>query len=218
MSEPTVRLSIEGNTAILTVDRPKALNALNTATLEQLEESLASVAEQTELRGVILTGAGEKAFVAGADIAEMLNLTIEQSLAFAARGHRVFDALERLHCPTLAAVNGFALGGGCELALACDLIYASDNAKFGLPEVSLGIIPGFGGTQRLTRLVGRARAKELDFHRGHGGCGPGQGDWLGPGRRPGGAAARPLPRRHCTHRQKRAAGGGPRQARHRAGG
>ena len=163
MSEATVRLSIEGNTAILTVDRPKALNALNTATLEQLEECLASIAQQTELRGLIVTGAGEKAFVAGADIAEMLNLNIEQSLAFAARGHRVFDALERLPCPTLAAVNGFALGGGCELALACDLIYASDNAKFGLPEVSLGIIPGFGGTQRLTRLVGRARAKELIF-------------------------------------------------------
>lgn len=163
MSEQTVRLSIEGNTAVITVDRPKALNALNTATLEQLEEALAGVAKQTEVRGLIVTGAGEKAFVAGADIAEMMNLNMEQSLAFAARGHRVFDALERLHCPTLAAVNGFALGGGCELALACDLIYASDNAKFGLPEVSLGILPGFGGTQRLTRLVGRARAKELIF-------------------------------------------------------
>jgi enoyl-CoA hydratase len=145
------------------VDRPKALNALNTSTLEQLEEALASVAEKPEVRGLIVTGAGEKAFVAGADIAEMMDLNIEQSLAFAARGHRVFDALEKLHCPTLAAVNGFALGGGCELALACDLIYASQNAKFGLPEVSLGIIPGFGGTQRLTRLVGRARAKELIF-------------------------------------------------------
>jgi enoyl-CoA hydratase len=163
MSEQTVRLSIEGTTAIVTVDRPGALNALNTATLEQLEEALASVAKQTEVRGLIVTGAGEKAFVAGADIAEMMNLSMEQSLAFAARGHRVFDALERLHCPTLAAVNGVALGGGCELALACDLIYAADNAKFGLPEVSLAIIPGFGGTQRLTRLVGRARAKELIF-------------------------------------------------------
>jgi enoyl-CoA hydratase len=163
MSEQTIRLSVEGNTAVVTVDRPKALNALNTATLEQLEEALASVAQKPEIRGLIVTGAGEKAFVAGADIAEMMNLNTEQSLAFAARGHRVFDALERLHCPTLAAVNGFALGGGCELALACDLIYASDNAKFGLPEVSLGIIPGFGGTQRLTRLVGRSRAKELIF-------------------------------------------------------
>jgi enoyl-CoA hydratase len=163
MSEQTVRLSLEGITAVITVDRPKALNALNTSTLEQLEEALASVAEKPEVRGLIVTGAGEKAFVAGADIAEMMDLNIEQSLAFAARGHRVFDALEKLHCPTLAAVNGFALGGGCELALACDLIYASQNAKFGLPEVSLGIIPGFGGTQRLTRLVGRARAKELIF-------------------------------------------------------
>ncbi len=163
MTEQTIRLTIEGTTATITVDRPKALNALNTATLEQLEEALAAVAQKRELRGLIVTGAGEKAFVAGADIAEMMNLNLEQSLAFAARGHRVFDALERLHCPTLAAVNGFALGGGCELALACDLIYASETAKFGLPEVSLGIIPGFGGTQRLTRLVGRARAKELIF-------------------------------------------------------
>lgn len=163
MAEQTVRLSVEGTTAVVTIDRPKALNALNTATLEQLEEALANIAQQPEVRGLIVTGAGEKAFVAGADIAEMMNLNIEQSLAFAARGHRVFDALERLHCPTLAAVNGFALGGGCELALACDLIYAADNAKFGLPEVSLGVIPGFGGTQRLTRLVGRARAKELVF-------------------------------------------------------
>ena len=145
------------------MDRPKALNALNTSTLEQLEEVLGALAQKPELRGIIVTGAGEKAFVAGADLAEMMNLTLEQSLAFAARGHRVFDGLERLPCPTLAAVNGFALGGGCELALSCDLIYASENAKFGLPEVSLGIIPGFGGTQRLTRLVGRARAKELIF-------------------------------------------------------
>ncbi len=163
MTEQTIRLAVEGTTATITVDRPKALNALNTATLEQLEEALATVAQKRELRGLIVTGAGEKAFVAGADIAEMMNLNLEQSLAFAARGHRVFDAMERLHCPTLAAVNGFALGGGCELALACDLIYASETAKFGLPEVSLGIIPGFGGTQRLTRLVGRARAKELIF-------------------------------------------------------
>jgi len=161
--EPTIRLALEGTTAIITVDRPKALNALNTSTLEQLEETLQALAQKPELRGLIVTGAGEKAFVAGADISEMVNLTLEQALAFAARGHRVFDALERLHCPTLAAVNGFALGGGCELALACDLIYASDNAKFGLPEVSLGIIPGFGGTQRLSRLVGGARAKELIF-------------------------------------------------------
>ena len=163
MTDPTIRLTFEGTTALVTVDRPKALNALNTATLEQLEEALALVAQKPEVRGLIVTGAGEKAFVAGADIAEMMNLNLEQSLAFAARGHRVFDALERLHCPTLAAVNGFALGGGCELALTCDLIYASESARFGLPEVSLGIIPGFGGTQRLSRLVGRARAKELIF-------------------------------------------------------
>jgi len=163
MPEPTIRLAVEGTTAVVTVDRPKALNALNTTTLEQLEEALTGLAGRPELRGLILTGAGEKAFVAGADIAEMVGLTTEQALAFSARGHRVFDALERLSFPTLAAVNGFALGGGCELALACDLIYAAENARFGLPEVSLGIIPGFGGTQRLTRAVGRARAKELIF-------------------------------------------------------
>ena len=163
MSEPSIRLAVEGPIAVVTVDRPKALNALNTATLDQLEEALTTVAGKPELRGVIVTGAGEKAFVAGADIAEMVNLTTEQALAFSARGHRVFDALERLSCPTVAAVNGFALGGGCELALACDLIYAAENARFGLPEVSLGIIPGFGGTQRLTRAVGRGRAKELIF-------------------------------------------------------
>ncbi|HXX32477.1 MAG TPA: enoyl-CoA hydratase-related protein [Myxococcaceae bacterium] len=163
MPDESIRLTIEGTTALITVDRPKALNALNTATLDQLEDALTRVAARPELRGLIVTGAGEKAFVAGADIAEMMNLTTEQALAFGARGHRVFDALERLPCPTLAAVNGFALGGGCELALACDLIYAAENARFGLPEVSLGVIPGFGGTQRLTRLVGRARAKELIF-------------------------------------------------------
>lgn len=158
-----VRLAIDGAVALVTLDRPRALNALNTASLLELEEALRTVAQQPAVRALILTGAGEKAFVAGADIAEMAGYGAAQGLAFAQLGHRVLAALEALPIPTIAAVNGFALGGGCELALACDFIYASSNARLGLPEVSLGVIPGFGGTQRLTRLVGRARAKELIF-------------------------------------------------------
>jgi enoyl-CoA hydratase len=115
------------------------------------------------LRALILTGAGEKAFVAGADIAEMSQMTVAQAREFTGLGHLVFSMLENLQLPTIAAVNGFALGGGCELALSCDMIYASERAKFGQPEVNLGVIPGFGGTQRLTRLVGRQRAKEMCF-------------------------------------------------------
>jgi enoyl-CoA hydratase len=149
--------------ALVTIDRPKALNALDTATLLALEGAVQAVARDPSVRAVIVTGAGEKAFVAGADIAEMAGHGSAQGLAFAQLGHRVLGALEALSVPTIAAVNGFALGGGCELALACDLIYASSNARLGLPEVSLGVMPGFGGTQRLTRLVGRARAKELIF-------------------------------------------------------
>jgi enoyl-CoA hydratase len=158
-----VKLTVEAQVALVTVDRPKALNALDSATLHELEAALAQVGRDPEVRALILTGSGEKAFVAGADIAEMAGYTTAQGLAFAQLGHRVLSALEGLSIPTIAAVNGFALGGGCELALACDLIYASTNARLGLPEVSLGVIPGFGGTQRLTRLVGRARAKELIF-------------------------------------------------------
>ena len=158
-----VRLSVEASTALVTIDRPKALNALNTATLLELEATLRTVEQDASVRTLIVTGAGDKAFVAGADIAEMSGYGAAQGLAFAQLGHRVLAALEALAVPTIAAVNGFALGGGCELALACDLIYASSNARLGLPEVSLGVMPGFGGTQRLTRLVGRSRAKELIF-------------------------------------------------------
>jgi len=154
VTEQTIRLTIEGTTATVTVDRPQALNALNTSTLDQLEEALASVAQRPELRGLIVTGAGEKAFVAGADIAEMVQLNLEQSLAFAARGHRVFDALERLHCPTLAAVNGFALAGGMELALACDIRIASSKAQFGQSEVCVGSIPAAGGLGATSTTVG----------------------------------------------------------------
>jgi enoyl-CoA hydratase len=163
MAEVNVRVEVEGPFATVTVDRPKSLNALDTRTLQELERAAGDLAGRAELRGVILTGAGEKAFVAGADIAEMNGMDDERARHFGALGQRVMDVISALPVPVVAAVNGFALGGGCELALACDFIYASENARFGLPEVSLGIIPGFGGTQRLTRLVGRARAKELIF-------------------------------------------------------
>ncbi len=163
MAYENIRLEVEGPQAILKVDRPKALNALNTATLRELEAALREIAQNEQLRSLIITGAGEKAFVAGADIAEMANLTTAQARQFAGLGHRVLHMVEALSIPTIAAVNGYALGGGCELALCCDLIYASQRAKFGQPEVGLGVIPGFGGTQRLARLVGRARAMELIF-------------------------------------------------------
>jgi enoyl-CoA hydratase len=163
MSESFVQVEVDGPVATVTIDRPKSLNALNTRTLEELEKAVADLAGRAGLRGVILTGAGEKAFVAGADIAEMQGMDALRAKHFAALGHRVMDGLASLPVPVIAAVNGFALGGGCELALACDFIYASENARFGLPEVSLGILPGFGGTQRLSRLVGKARAKELIF-------------------------------------------------------
>jgi enoyl-CoA hydratase len=145
----------------LTVNRPAALNALNAATLEELGLAIARVAADTDARTLLVTGAGEKAFVAGADISEMQALSADQARAFSESGMRVMHALEALPVPVIALVNGYALGGGCELAMACDWIIASERAVFGQPEVNLGIPPGFGGTQRLTRLVGRARALEL---------------------------------------------------------
>ena len=163
MAEVNVRVEVDWPFATVTVDRPKSLNALDTRTLQELEKAAANLSQHEGLRGVILTGAGEKAFVAGADIAEMNEMDADRARHFGALGQRVMDAISALPLPVVAAVNGFALGGGCELALACDFIYASENAKFGLPEVSLGVLPGFGGTQRLSRLVGRARAKELIF-------------------------------------------------------
>ncbi len=158
-----VRLDWDGGIATITLDRPKALNALNGQTLKELESAIAAVAANTAARALIVTGAGEKAFVAGADIAEMSSYSATQARAFAELGHRTFAALESLAVPTLAAVNGFALGGGLELAVSCDLIYASNTAKLGVPEVTLAVIPGFGGTQRLPRLLGPMRARELVF-------------------------------------------------------
>ncbi len=152
-----------GTTGILTVNRPKALNALNRAVLEEMDTFLTETVDGEDLRALILTGAGEKAFIAGADIAEMQPMTHLDMMAFCDLGQRVTVLLETIDMITVAAVNGYALGGGLEMALACDFIYASENAKLGLPEVSLGLIPGFGGTQRLTRAVGTRRAKEMTF-------------------------------------------------------
>lgn len=158
-----IKLTHEGPISIITIDRPKALNALNQQAIAELELAIAEAAVRTEMRALIVTGGGEKAFVAGADIAAMAQFTPQQALAMAAAGHRAFAALESLHVPVIAAVNGFALGGGLELALSCDFIYASEKAKLALPEVTLAVLPGWGGTQRLARLVGKARAKELIF-------------------------------------------------------
>jgi len=151
----------ESGIYLLTVNRPQALNALNAATLDELAQAAAQVAADAAARVLLVTGAGDKAFVAGADISEMRQLTADQAQAFSEKGMQVMHALEALPVPVIALVQGYALGGGCELAMACDWIIASDRAVFGQPEVNLGIPPGFGGTQRLTRLVGRAHALEL---------------------------------------------------------
>lgn len=147
--------------AIITINRPKVLNALNRETLEEFIEITKGLAAKDDIKAVIITGAGEKAFIAGADIAEMKDMKPLDALEFMKLGHTAISGLEELQKPVIAAVNGFALGGGAELALACDFSFASENAKFGFPEVGLGIFPGFGGTQRLPRLIGKARAKEL---------------------------------------------------------
>ena len=162
MSYTHVTLEIaEAGIYLLTVNRPKALNALNKATLADIGAAVEAVRRDEAARVVLITGAGEKAFVAGADIAEMQSYTVEQAREFSAQGMAVMHAIEALPLPVIALVNGYALGGGCELALACDWVLAAENAVFGQPEVKLGIPPGFGGTQRLTRLVGRAMALEL---------------------------------------------------------
>jgi enoyl-CoA hydratase len=155
-----VRSEQRGAVAVLTLARPKALNSLDRATLEALLARCGELAGQPELRAVVVTGEG-RAFAAGADIAEMRGFGPLEAEAFSRLGHAAFAALESLPMPTIAAVNGYALGGGCELACACDWIYASSKARFGQPEVNLGIIPGFGGTSRLLRRVGVAWAKEL---------------------------------------------------------
>lgn len=150
----------DGHIAYITISRPEALNALNSQTLDEIQRAAQTLADESDIRCAVITGAG-KAFVAGADIAQMKDLTVEEANAFAMRGHAAFTALEKLPMPLIAAINGYALGGGCELALCADIRIASEKAKFGQPEVGLGITPGFGGTQRLVRTVGTAAAMEL---------------------------------------------------------
>jgi enoyl-CoA hydratase len=150
-----------GAVRVVTIDRPQALNAIDVATMRELHAVFEACAATTALRAVIVTGAGDRAFVAGADIVALAAMSADEARDFSELGHRVGDRIESLAVPVIAAVNGFALGGGCELALACDFIYASSAARFGQPEVKLGVIPGFGGTMRLARRVGIARAREL---------------------------------------------------------
>ncbi len=161
MPYKNIRFEVEDGLAVVTIDRPAALNALNSATLKELTGAVEKIAADKKIRAAVLTGGGQKAFVAGADISEMVAFNPLKAAKFAALGQGLLSAIENCTKPIIAAVNGFALGGGTEIAMACDFIYASTNAKFGQPEIKLGIIPGFGGTQRLPRLVGKAMAKEL---------------------------------------------------------
>ncbi|MBS3757150.1 MAG: enoyl-CoA hydratase/isomerase family protein [Desulfobacterales bacterium] len=163
MSYNTIIFEEAEGIATITINRPKSLNALNTEVFGELTPLLEDISKNEGIRVLIITGAGEKAFVAGADISELAELNALQGKYFSKTGHDCMGKLQELPIPVIAAVNGFALGGGLELALACDFIYASENAKFGLPEITLGLIPGFGGTQRLVRIVGRNIAKEMIF-------------------------------------------------------
>lgn len=162
----TILVDIENGIAKVTINREKKLNALNAQVLKELKDLLETIHEQDKnfsLKGLILTGSGEKAFIAGADISEMNGMTTPEAEAFGKLGQDVSLLFEKLHIPVIAAVNGFALGGGCEMAMSCDFIYATESAVFGQPEVKLGLIPGYGGTQRLARLIGRNHAKEIIY-------------------------------------------------------
>jgi len=163
MPYDNIILEVQGGTGIIKINRPKALNALNAATCDDLLAAAREFADNPDIKVIIVTGQGDKAFVAGADIQEMQPMNPMQGMAFSQKGHMAMSFLERMNKPVIAAVNGYALGGGFELALACDIIYASEKARVGFPEVTLGILPGFGGTQRTARLAGIARAKELIF-------------------------------------------------------
>ncbi len=158
----TLAFSVENDIGTLTINRPTKLNALNIQVLRDLKNALTELSS-SHLKGLIVTGEGEKAFIAGADIAEMKPMTVNEGMAFSELGQQVSVLFEYLPFPTIAAVNGFALGGGFEMAMSCDFIFATKNAVFGLPETKLGLIPGFGGTQRLARIVGERRAKEILF-------------------------------------------------------
>jgi enoyl-CoA hydratase len=161
MTLSNTKANIENGILTIYINRPEKLNALNQATLAELKALIEDVYHNEEIKGVIITGSGNKSFVAGADISEFSNFSIDQARHMAANGHSIFNLIEHSPRPIIAAVNGFALGGGCELAMACHLRVASDNAKFGQPEVNLGIIPGYAGTQRLTQLIGKGKSIEL---------------------------------------------------------
>ena len=156
-------MDVKEEIAVVTINRPKSLNALNSETLAELNETFKEIENRKDIKVVILTGSGEKSFVAGADISEMVNATAAEGRKMGMLAFEAFKRLEDMPQVTIAAVNGYALGGGCEISMACDIRVAAENARFGQPEVGLGILPGFGGTQRLPRLVGKGRAKELIF-------------------------------------------------------
>ena len=153
--------SFDNHIFVVTINRPEKLNALNKVVFEELEHLINDIEQNKEIRAVVVTGQGQKAFVAGADIGEFSGLNKNEGIELAKRGQKVFERIEQASTPFIAAVNGFALGGGCELAMACHFRVASENAKFGQPEVNLGLIPGYGGTQRLVQLIGKGRAMEL---------------------------------------------------------
>ena len=162
MNYENIIIETENNSATITINRPSKLNALNVATINELHKAFKSLSKNKEIQVIILTGSGEKAFVAGADISEFAHFSVKEGMQLAAEGQeKLFDFVENLNTPVIAAINGFALGGGLELAMACHIRVASDNAKMGLPEVSLGVIPGYGGTQRLPQLIGKGRAMEM---------------------------------------------------------
>lgn len=161
LSLSTLQLEQVGSTLKITINRPEVYNALNTQVIADLDQAISHLHNDSTLKGAILTGAGEKAFAAGADIAELSEVPADQTEAFSKNGQRVFNKIEKGPKPVIAAVNGFALGGGCELAMACHMRVASENAKFGQPEVNLGLVAGYGGTQRLVQLIGRTKATEL---------------------------------------------------------
>ncbi len=161
MSYNNLLVENSGGIITLIINRPQKLNALNGETISEIGHFFEHINSIVELKGVIITGAGEKAFVAGADISEFKGLSVEQAKELAEKGHRIFNLIENLHVPVIAAVNGFALGGGCELAMACHIRIGAENARFGQPEVNLGIIPGYGGTQRLIQYIGKGKALEL---------------------------------------------------------
>ncbi|MHB8929997.1 MAG: enoyl-CoA hydratase-related protein [Melioribacteraceae bacterium] len=161
MEYKNILLTVKEKTAFVTINRPDKLNALNNATLDELKHCFNAIKNDNAVNVVIITGAGEKAFIAGADISELNKLNTVEGKIFSEKGQEVFNLIEKLGKPVIAVVNGFALGGGCELALACHIRIASEKAKFGQPEVNLGIIPGYGGTQRLTRLINSGRSSEM---------------------------------------------------------